>query len=182
MRRFATFLAMLAAISLGCADANACCWCSPCSYPCPAPVYCVYPRAASAWLYITVPDGAKLFFGDTATAQTSGTWAWWTPPLLFGYEYAYELKVKPKDGGNERTEVRVFRAGTVTHVDFTKNAKEEKPKPGSDGSDDATKQAPKPPGPRRPPAGAQTQKAPESPQPQPNGGAKAGNTKAVPEE
>jgi len=134
MRRFVTCSVVLAAFALGCADAKACCWYSPCWYSYPAPVTYSYSCAAPAWLYITVPDGAKLSFDGTATQQTSGTWAWWTPPLLFGFEYKYVLKAG-KDGEPRNVTVR---AGEVRRVDLTKKSEQRTAESSASGGTEAT--------------------------------------------
>lgn len=125
MRRFATILAVLAGISFGGSDAKACHWFSRCQHTCVIPTNYVYyySYCNPAWLYITVPEGSKLYFTDTLAAQTSGTIAWYTPYLLYGHDYQYRLKVVLKDG-KEITRIQRLRAGEVVYIDFTKPSSE----------------------------------------------------------
>jgi uncharacterized protein (TIGR03000 family) len=116
MQRFAGYLTVMAVSALWCCGANAC-FVRMCGH---RPPTCVCSTAGSAAIEVRIPDGAKLYFGEIGTGQTSGTWTYWTPPLLVGWDYKYTLKVETQSGGSARTDTRevIVRACSTTPVDF----------------------------------------------------------------
>ncbi len=106
----------LALTTWWCSDAVACArgGCRRCC----SPVGCS--SAAPAWIEVKIPDGSRLFFGETAATQTAGVQTYATPPLVPGWDYRYTLRVESGQAGAP-PDVRdiLVRAGTLTRIDFT---------------------------------------------------------------
>jgi uncharacterized protein (TIGR03000 family) len=104
-----------------------------CGYYRPATVICVFPSVGPATIVFQVPTGAKVYFDDEPTSQTSATRVYRTPPLPAGRDFHYAVKVEVNQGGKLLTETRniTVRAFSTTRVDLTKpsNADENQPPP-----------------------------------------------------
>ena len=84
--------------------------------PAPMPV-----NDNSALLNIRVPDGARVFFGNSeASGQGGSTRQFRSPPLQPGNDYQYELRAQWMQNGQvvDRARVVTVHAGDVVNVDF----------------------------------------------------------------
>jgi uncharacterized protein (TIGR03000 family) len=96
--------------------------------PSPAPGYyygaapATPPADNKAHIRVVVPEGAKVWFGTTATTQTGAVRYFESPPLADGKDFTYEVKARWRDqDGKEVTRTRQVdvRANAALTVDFT---------------------------------------------------------------
>jgi uncharacterized protein (TIGR03000 family) len=80
------------------------------------------PKPADARAHITlkVPEGSEVWFEGTKTTSTGSVRTYRSPPLEPGSKYAYEVRVRWRDRGNEFTQTRQIQiaAGADVVEDF----------------------------------------------------------------
>jgi uncharacterized protein (TIGR03000 family) len=79
------------------------------------------PAAAPARVEVRVPPAADVWFGSVRTKQTGAARLFESPELTPGKQYAYEVRARWREGGNEveRTRRIIVSAGARAVVDFT---------------------------------------------------------------
>jgi uncharacterized protein (TIGR03000 family) len=94
------------------------------------PAYVTTPAAAAstapssnelpAWVEVTVPAGAELWFDGQRTTKTGERRVFRTPPLEKGHNYYYDVKARWTEGGKpvEKTRQVAVHAGERVAVDF----------------------------------------------------------------
>jgi uncharacterized protein (TIGR03000 family) len=92
------------------------------------PAYATGPAAATApdtnellaWVEVTVPAGAELWFDGQRTTKTGERRVFRTPPLEKGHNYYYDVKARWTEGGKpvEKTRQVSVHAGERVAVDF----------------------------------------------------------------
>ncbi len=117
MSRLASGLTLLLTLTTWwCSDTKACIRraCDCCYSP---GGYCA---AVPAWIEVKIPEGSRLFFGETAASQAGGVQTYVTPPLLLGWDYKYTLRVESGQVGAP-PDVRdvIIRGNSTARVDFT---------------------------------------------------------------
>jgi uncharacterized protein (TIGR03000 family) len=73
---------------------------------------------SSATLVVHLPEDARLTVDGQATASTSGTRVFASPPLADGKDYCYTLRAEVTRDGETQTVTRqvVIRAGDEKHI------------------------------------------------------------------
>src|SRR5262249_9914799 len=76
----------------------------------------------TAHIRLIVPEGAKVWFGNSATTQTGRVRLFDSPPLTPGKDYTYDVKATWSEDGKEVTRTRRVdvRANASTTVDLTR--------------------------------------------------------------
>jgi uncharacterized protein (TIGR03000 family) len=70
----------------------------------------------SAHLTVTVPEGAEVWFDNTATTSTGSVRKYHSPPLTPGSRYTYSVRARWNESGREVTQTQQVEVTAGAHV------------------------------------------------------------------